>query len=115
MAKQQEPEKKREKTGGRVAGTPNKTTTQLKEAILAAADYAGNTIAKDAKEKNGLVGTERYLQYLAVKEPRAFSTLLGKVLPYQVAHEIPPDTEINWSFQVVKKSDDDTESTNPVH
>ena len=58
---------------GRPKGVPNKTTTQLKEAILEAAALAGG--------EDGLVG---YLRMLAVTNSSAFSTLLGKVLPLQV-------------------------------
>ena len=61
------------KTGGRQAGTPNKTTALLKDAILKAAEQAGG--------ENGLVG---YLQEQAKASPAAFMSLLGKVLPMQV-------------------------------
>jgi len=61
------------KTGGRQAGTPNKTTALLKDAILKAAEQAGGD--------NGLVG---YLQEQATASPAAFMSLLGKVLPMQV-------------------------------
>lgn len=64
---------KRQKTGGRAAGTPNKTTALLKDAILKAAEKAG--------DKGGLVG---YLTTQASANPAAFMTLLGKVLPMQV-------------------------------
>jgi hypothetical protein len=60
--------------GGRKRGTPNKTTTQLKEAILAAAEQAGGD--------GGLV---KYLHDQARMNPGHFMTLLGKVLPMQVA------------------------------
>tara|TARA_R110002111_G_scaffold170741_9_gene236475 strand:- start:13833 stop:14120 length:288 start_codon:yes stop_codon:yes gene_type:complete len=66
--------RKRKKTGGRTAGTPNKTTALLKDAILEAATKAGN--------KAGIVG---YLTTQANENPAAFMTLLGKVLPMQVA------------------------------
>lgn len=67
-----------ERRGGRQKGTPNKTTTMLKEAIIAAAEKAGS----DKKGKDGLVG---YCHFLATNEPKAFSQLLGKVLPMQIA------------------------------
>lgn len=54
------------KTGGRVKGTPNKTTTALKEAILNAFDRAGG---------------EDYLAMIAETDPKTFIGLLGKVLP----------------------------------
>lgn len=65
------------KTGGRQKGTPNKTTSLLKDAILQAAELTG----RDAAGTDGLIG---YCQYLATKEPKAFASLMGRVLPLQV-------------------------------
>lgn len=65
---------------GRVKGTPNKTTALLKDAIIKAAEAVG----EDRKGKGGLIG---YCKFLAAKEPKAFATLLGKVLPTQVTGE----------------------------
>lgn len=62
---------------GRPKGIPNKTTTQLKEAILQAAEDVG----QNGEGEDGLVG---YLRLLARAEPKAFAGLLGKVLPLQV-------------------------------
>jgi hypothetical protein len=67
--------KKRQKTGGRKAGTPNKLTAPLREAILLAANGA---------HRDGMVG---YLQEQAKKNPSAFLTLLGKVLPTTLAND----------------------------
>ena len=64
---------KRQKTGGRQKGTPNKTTSLLKDAILKAAEEAGG--------EGGLVG---YLTLQAHENPAAFMSLVGKVLPLQV-------------------------------
>src|SRR5262245_14094618 len=61
------------KTGGRQKGTPNKLTVELKDAILKAAELAG--------DEQGIVG---YLHTIAVAQPQAFLTLLGKVLPKDV-------------------------------
>ena len=55
---------------GRPPGSLNKTTTQLKEAILGALEAAGG--------KEGSVG---YLRRLANENSSAFASLLGKVLP----------------------------------
>jgi hypothetical protein len=55
---------------GRKPGVPNKVTTELKEMILQALAGAG--------------GVE-YLQTQADKNPASFLTLIGKVLPMQVA------------------------------
>jgi hypothetical protein len=57
---------------GRKKGVPNKVTGQLKDMILAALD-----------EKGGVV----YLMEQADKNPQAFLTLVGKVLPLQVTGE----------------------------
>jgi hypothetical protein len=58
---------------GRPKGAKNKTTTFLKEAILLAAESA---------HPNGMTG---YLKDQAEKNPVAFMTLLGKVLPMQIS------------------------------
>lgn len=65
---------------GRPKGSSNKTTALLKEAILKAAEVTG----EDGGGKNGLMG---YCAFLAKKEPKAFSALLGKVLPLQLTGE----------------------------
>jgi hypothetical protein len=62
---------------GRPKGAVNKTTAALKEAILKAAADVGY----DSKGKGGLVG---YLKRVAEEDVKAFSSLLGKVLPLQV-------------------------------
>ena len=67
----------RPKTGGRQKGTPNKTTTALKEAILAAATEHGN----DGMGAGGLQG---YLFKVASEDIKAFAGLLGRVLPMTV-------------------------------
>lgn len=72
MSKVGESRPKKPKTGGRTAGTPNKITKALKEAILEAAE---------GSHKDGTVG---YLKVQARDNPTAFLTLLGKVLPMQI-------------------------------
>jgi hypothetical protein len=80
-------DKKTEKIGegkpgpGRGKGTPNKTTKLLKDAILKAAEQAGQDIAND---EDGLVA---YLKQQANDNPGPFMALLGKVLPTQVTGE----------------------------
>ena len=59
---------------GRPKGTPNKTTALLKDALLIAAEKAGG--------KAGMIG---YLTTQASDNPAAFMSLLGKVLPLQIA------------------------------
>jgi len=62
---------------GRVKGVPNKTTALLKEAIIKAAEQVGS----DGQGKGSLVG---YCVFLARNQPKAFASLLGRVLPLQV-------------------------------
>lgn len=65
---------------GRKKGQVNKTTATLKEAILLAAQDVG----EDGKGRGGLTG---YLRRVAMEDVKAFSGLLGRVLPLQVAGE----------------------------
>lgn len=62
---------------GRPKGAVNKTTALLKDAILQAAERAGNKVGDD-----GLVS---YLEMQAEANPGPFMSLLGKVLPMQIA------------------------------
>jgi hypothetical protein len=71
---------------GRVAGVPNAVTKTLKEAILLAAEEAGNAMAAAAAENGeertgGLAG---YLLAVATSDAKTFCGLLGKVLPMQI-------------------------------
>ena len=89
---------------GRPKGSVNKTTAQLKEAILEAAEKAGG--------KGKLVG---YLTTQAKENPAAFMTLLGKVLPLtlqgdpnnpiKVEHEVKPADKLrDMVIQVAERS-----------
>lgn len=60
---------------GRPKGSPNKTTALLKDAILRAAESAGD---------GDMV---KYLTIQAKANPGPFMALLGKVLPMQVTGE----------------------------
>jgi hypothetical protein len=57
------------KTGGRRKGTPNRLNADVKAMILGALNAAGG---------------QEYLLQQAEKNPVAFLTLLGKILPLQV-------------------------------
>src|ERR1044071_8562072 len=57
------------KTGGREKGTPNKLTADVRAMVLAALDRAGG---------------EDYLVQQAQDNPKAFMSLLGRILPTQV-------------------------------
>lgn len=58
------------KTGGRAKGTPNKQTAAVKDMVVAALDKAGGI---------------NYLVVQAKDNPAAFMTLVGKVIPTQIA------------------------------
>lgn len=66
---------------GNPAGKPKGAVTiftrDLKQAILEAAEKAG--------EAHGSEGTVSYLQWAAKEHPGPFMSLLGKVLPMQIA------------------------------
>lgn len=64
---------------GRPKGVPNKATALLKDAILRAAEKAGNKVGNE-----GLVS---YLEDQATANPGPFMALLGKVLPMQLTGE----------------------------
>jgi hypothetical protein len=58
---------------GRPKGTPNKTTTELRDAVLAALDGVGGVA---------------YLQQLAHTHPAVFGSLLGRLLPTKLAGDV---------------------------
>lgn len=70
---------------GRQKGVPNKLTKQLKDMILGALDDAGG---------------QEYLATQAVKNPAAFMTLIGKVLPLQVVGGGPDDPAVQHAITV---------------
>lgn len=70
---------------GRPKGVPNKTTADVKAAILTAFGKAG--------------GVE-YLARIAVEDPRTFCTLLGKVLPLQVTGEDGGPVKATFTFKL---------------
>jgi hypothetical protein len=84
---------------GRPTGAQNKVTTVLKDAILAAAEQAG--------DEAGLVG---YLRNMATTNPSAFLSLLGKVLPMTLAgdKDAPLQQRVTVAWEAVEppKRDD---------
>ncbi len=78
---------------GRPKGAKNKMTRALKDMILDALDKAGG---------------EQYLFEQSVKNPVAFMTLLGKVLPMQVSGEDSGPVTV----EVVSYADDGASSEN---
>lgn len=82
---------------GKPRGAVNKTTAALKEAILRAAEDVG----EDGEGKAGTVG---YLRTLARSEPKAFASLLGKVLPLQVTGDGGGPFEVIGRIELVAMS-----------
>jgi hypothetical protein len=88
--------KKGERIGGRKAGTPNKSTKILKDALLDAAtelgfpeevtllDDDGRPTGVIKMTKTGIDGLQGYLEWLGLNNPRTFAVLLGRVLPTQL-------------------------------
>ncbi len=76
---------------GRPKGVPNKATALLKDAILHAAEQTG----EDNKGKDGLTG---YLRRVAQEDMKAFTGLLGKVLPMQIAGD--PDNPLRSNVTI---------------
>jgi len=68
---------------GRPKGIPNKTTTAVKEMILEALNNKG--------------GVE-YLEKQADTNPTAFLTLIGKVIPLQVAGELEHKVKVSGAL-----------------
>ena len=68
---------------GRPKGSPNKTTALLKDAIIQAAERAGNKVSEDGQ--GGLIS---YLEQQAAANPGPFMSLLSKVLPMQIEGEM---------------------------
>jgi hypothetical protein len=65
------------KTGGRVKGTPNRITADVKAMVLGALNA---------------VGGQKYLEEQAHENPVAFMSLLGKVLPLTIGGD--PDNPV---------------------
>lgn len=72
---------------GRPKGSPNKATALLKDAILAAAEAAGDS--------HGMTG---YLEKQARANPVAFLSLLGKVLPMQIGGD--PENPLSFILKI---------------
>ena len=68
---------------GRVPGTPNKLTANLKAIILGALEAKGG---------------QAYLEKVADSDPRTFCALLGKILPTQIepSDDNPQQLIISW-------------------
>ncbi len=91
------------KTGGRKKGTPNKTTALLKDAILKAAEAAGDDIADKKEKQKGLI---HYLRVQAKDNPGPFMALLGKVLPLQIGNDSDEAFQVTVIERVIVKAKD---------
>src|SRR6187455_1109551 len=69
--------KGRRKTGGRKAGTLNKTTRSFKEAFIIAAENIG----ADGRGREGLAG---FLEAVGRKDYKTFCSILVRLIPLQV-------------------------------
>ena len=65
----------------RVKGQANRITRDLRQAIIDAAVAHGS----DGQGSGGLVG---YCYFLAARHPKAFTGLLGKLIPLQVSGSV---------------------------
>ena len=76
------------KVGGRQKGTPNKVTATLKEMILNALDR---------------VGGESYLVEQSERNPTAFISLLGKLLPSEIKASLasPPQSFVKVDLEAL--------------
>ena len=72
----------------RVRGVPNRTTRELRAAIIDAAAAHGS----DGAGAGQLTG---YLYFLAARHPKAFTGLLGKLLPLQVSGSVQSIGQVN--------------------
>jgi len=85
---------KRKAGPGRPKGSVNRTTGLIKDAILDAAREVGNE-----KSNTKTAGLKQYMKYLAHKEPKAFSSLLGRVIPLQIGVDDKRPTHLTISFE----------------
>lgn len=69
------------KTGGRKVGTKNKNTTAVKDMVVQALSDAGGVA---------------YLKKIALENPSAFLTLVGKVIPLQLTGEDGGPINLSW-------------------
>ena len=73
------------KTGGRSAGTPNKVTASVREAVLGALEEAGGA---------------KYLLGVARENPQVFCALLGKLLPSEITGKDGGSVELQVQAQI---------------
>ena len=69
----------RKKYGGRVKGTPNKTSSLIKDALAQSFDDVGGVA---------------YLNRMAEDEPKAYLGLIGKLIPAEIKATVNGDLEL---------------------
>jgi len=69
------------KLGGRVKGTPNKATAEIKDMLRQALDESG--------------GVE-YFKRQAMENPVSFNTLIAKIIPADVKASVDGKMTITW-------------------
>jgi hypothetical protein len=85
---------KRPAGAGRRRGVPNRLTIALKDAIIAAAETAGEkkySKATGSYTKCGPGGLLGYVKHLALHREELFTPLLAKVLPMHVSQSVVSD------------------------
>lgn len=76
---------------GRPKGSPNKTTIEIKEAVLAAFDQLGGV---------------KYLVKVGQEDPRTFVALLAKILPNEVKADVTSGGQsITFSWGVEQREE----------
>ena len=78
------------KAGGRDKGVTNKLTVTVKEAIAQAFDEVGGV---------------DYLKQVATDDPKTFCTLLGKLLPLQIANSDDEQLVVTISYERLNDAD----------
>ena len=84
------------KTGGRQKGTPNKTTVQVKQALLEAFDELGGVPS---------------LVTWGMDNPTAFYQLWSKLAPIEAKIEAEHSGDIGLTVQIVRMGEDDVSSS----
>jgi hypothetical protein len=79
------------KLGGRVKGTPNKATADIKNMLLEALEQVGN---------------KEYFVRQSVDNPVAFMGLIGKIIPKEVQATIEGDMRITNVVYTIVDSDE---------
>jgi hypothetical protein len=100
---------------GRKPGTPNRTTQQLKDAILEAADRLGYIREEPKLDDEGkptgeieLVhdgkdATVGYLMWLGKHNPASFAALLARVLPIQANQKQEQEQKVTVRYETVEE------------